>query len=161
MNDYTKSFTVNKPVAEIYTAITEHLADWWSNDLTGAAAHEGDSFTIAFGKTQKTFNITAAIPNKLVVWKCVEAYINMASLANKSEWVGTKLFWTLKSAGSGTTLTFLHEGLNQSFECYGVCENGWNVYLASLQAYLETGQGRPNLKKAVNHSLVDSKQPVS
>ncbi len=147
MNDYTKKITVNKAAADVYNAVTEHIADWWSNDLTGTAAHEGDSFNIAFGATRKTFNITAAIPSKLVVWKCVKAHINMATLTNKSEWVGTKLFWTITAASQGTTLTFLHEGLNDSFECYGVCEAGWNQFLASLQAYLETGKGKPHLKK--------------
>ena len=57
MNDYKKSFTVNRPIDEVYAAITENIADWWSNDLSGAAAHAGDSFNIAFGKTKKTFNI--------------------------------------------------------------------------------------------------------
>ena len=38
MTDYKKGITVNKPVNEVYRAITEHISDWWSNDLTGAAA---------------------------------------------------------------------------------------------------------------------------
>ncbi len=150
MNDYQKSFTVNKPTSEVYAAITEHISDWWSNDLTGAAARSGDSFTISFDKTSKTMDIVAAIPNKQVVWKCVKAYINMASLKNKAEWVGTKLIWTLSAADKGTTLTFLHEGLNQSFECYKVCEAGWDTFLASLQAYLATGKGAPFLKAKGN-----------
>ena len=148
MNDYQKSLTVNKPVSEVYAAITEHIAAWWSNDLAGAAAHEGDSFNIAFNQTRKTFDIAEAIPNKQVIWKCVKAYIDMASLENKSEWVGTTLIWTMSVADKGTTLTFLHEGLNQSFQCYNVCEAGWDYFLASLQAYLETGKGTPHLKDA-------------
>jgi hypothetical protein len=148
MNDYQKSITVNKPESEVYAAITEHIADWWSNDLTGTATGAGDSFNIAFDKTRKTFDIAEATPNKQVVWKCVKAYIDMASLGNKAEWLGTKLIWTLSAADRGTTLTFLHEGLNQSFECYTVCESGWDYFLASLQAYLTTGKGTPFLKTA-------------
>jgi uncharacterized protein YndB with AHSA1/START domain len=150
MNDYQKSITVNKPVSEVYAAITEHIPDWWSNDLTGAAARAGDSFIISFGKTRKTMDIAAAIPNKQVVWKCVEAYIDMPSLKNKAEWVDTRMIWTLGAADQSTTLTFLHEGLNQSFECYTVCEAGWDTFLASLQAYLTTGKGSPFLKAAGN-----------
>jgi uncharacterized protein YndB with AHSA1/START domain len=146
MNDYQKIMTVNKPVGEVYAAITEHIPDWWSNDLTGAAARTGDSFDIAFGDTRKTMDIVEAIPNEQVVWKCAKAYIDMASLKNKEEWVGTKMIWTLSDADQGTTLTFLHEGLNQSFECYDVCEIGWDTFLASLQAYLTTGKGMPFLK---------------
>jgi len=147
MTDYQKTLTINKPVSEVYNAITKHIADWWSNDLSGAAANVGDSFTIAFGKTQKRFNIIEAIPDEKVVWQCEKAYINMAALTNKSEWIGTKLYWALTPNGNATTLHFLHEGLNQSFECYDVCENGWNFFLASLQLYIETGTGKPNIKK--------------
>jgi hypothetical protein len=146
MNDYQKSITVNKPGNEVYAAITEHIADWWSNDLTGTAAHAGDSFNIAFNNTSKTFDIVEAIPNKRVVWKCVKAYIDMASLENKSEWVGTTLTWTLNSAEKSTILDFLHEGLNKSFECYNVCEAGWDYFLASLHIYLETDKGTPHIK---------------
>ena len=147
MKDYQKSFTVNEPVSEVYTAITRHIADWWSNDLSGAAAQAGDSFNIAFNNTRKTFQIAEAIPNERVVWKCIKAHIDMASLSNKSEWVGTTLIWTFAAEGQGTTLNFLHEGLNQSFECYDVCESGWDYFLTSLQLYLETGKGTPHLKK--------------
>ena len=156
MKDYQKSITVNKPVSEVYAAITEHIADWWSNDLSGIAAHTGNSFNIAFNQTRKTFEIVEAILNERVTWKCVKAYIDMASLENKSEWVGTTLIWTLSPANGGTTLTFLHEGLNQSFQCYNVCEAGWDYFLASLQAYLATGKGTPYLKAVEGKARVIS-----
>ena len=146
MNDYQKSITVNKPISEVYAAITEHIADWWSNDFTGAAARAGDSFDIAFGETRKTFDIEAAVTNEQVVWKCVKAYINNTSLQNKAEWVGTKMIWTFKADDQSTTLTFLHEGLNKNLECYKLCEAGWDMFLASLQVYLTTGKGTPFLK---------------
>lgn len=146
MKDYQKTMTVNNPLNEVYAAITGHIADWWSNDLGGAACHAGDSFNIAFNQTRKTFEITEAIPDTQVVWKCTQAYIDMASLENKSEWVGATLIWAMDSAEQGVTLTFLHKGLNQNFQCYNVCEAGWDYFLGSLQAYLETGKGTPHLK---------------
>jgi len=150
MNDYQKIIIVNTPTSEVYTAITKHISDWWSNDLTGAADCPGDSFTISFGGTRKTMNIVKAIPNEQVVWKCIEAYIDMPSLENKGEWAGTNLIWTLDAIDKSTTLTFLHEGLNHSFECYKVCEEGWDTFLASLLAYLTTGKGSPYLKATSN-----------
>ncbi len=158
MKDYQKTITVNKPVSEVYAAITEHISDWWSNDLTGAAAHAGNSFTIAFGETQKTFDIVEAVPNKQVVWKCVKAYIDMSSLQNKAEWVGTKMIWRLSAAHQSIALTFLHEGLNQSLECYMVCEAGWDTFLASLQAYLTTGKGTPFMKAPGNEDREEKKR---
>ena len=147
MNDYQKSIAVSKPPGDVYNAITQHVGEWWSNDLTGAAANVGDRFNIAFNQTKKTFEIIDALPNERVVWQCVKAHIDHASLNNKSEWVGTKLYWTLTPAADGTTVNFLHEGLNQSFECYGLCENGWNYFLQSLEAYINTGKGMPHIKK--------------
>ena len=84
----------------------------------------------------------------------------MASLKNKAEWVGTKMIWTLSSDDQATTLTFLHEGLNQSLECYTICEAGWDQFLASLHAYLTTGKGMPYLKAADNEDEAEKKQPV-
>ena len=150
MNDYQKTIAVNKPVNEVYTALTEDIAGWWSNDLSGAAAHVGDSFNIAFGKTKKTFNIVEAIPGERVVWECVKAYINNATLENKSEWVGTKMIWTLSGTEKNTVIHFLHEGLNKNLQCYDLCEAGWDMFLSSLETYLTTGKGSPYLKPAVN-----------
>ena len=146
MNNYQKNVTVNKSVSEIYTAITQHIQDWWSNDLAGAAERPGDRFTIAFGKTQKTFEILEAVPDERVVWKCVKAYINMASLTNKAEWEGTKMIWEVNPKKTGATLHFSHEGLTPDFECYNVCEAGWDTFLASLQSYINTGKGMPYQK---------------
>ena len=154
MKDYKKSIIVNKPVSAVYAAITEHIENWWSNDLTGTAARTGDSFTISFGKTRKMFSIEEATPDKQVIWKCVKAHIEMSSLKNKAEWVGTRLIWTLSTSGQLTTLSFLHEGLNPDFECYEMCEVGWNEFLVSLEVYLTTGKGKPFLKPEEDPSAV-------
>ena len=154
MKDYNKSIIINKPVSAVYAAITENIPNWWSNDLTGTAAHTGDSFTISFGKTRKTFNILQATPGKQVIWKCVKAHIDMPTLKNKAEWVGTRLIWTISVTGQVTTLNFLHEGLNPDFECYDMCEVAWNEFISSLEAYLTTGKGNPFLKPAEDPSVV-------
>ena len=157
MSDYQKTIAVNKPASEVYAAITKHISDWWSNDLAGAAVSAGDSFTISFGKTRKTFDIIEAVTNKRVIWECVKAYIDLPSLENKAEWVGTKLIWTLDATDQRTTLTFLHKDLNQSLECYKVCAAGWDEFLASLQTYLATGNGMPFMKSAGNQDWEEKK----
>ncbi|CAG4994626.1 hypothetical protein DYBT9275_01432 [Dyadobacter sp. CECT 9275] len=146
MNDYQKHMETDQSAAVVYAALTEHIQHWWSTDLTGAAAQAGDSFTIGFGETRKTFKILEATPCTRVVWTCTKAYIDLNSLQNKGEWVGTRLVWTLDDRGENTTLTFLHEGLSPDLECYTVCEDGWNTFLASLGDYLATGKGAPFLK---------------
>jgi hypothetical protein len=146
MQDYQRTITVGKPADEVYAAITEHIADWWSNDLSGAAATTGDSFTISFGKTQKTFSIVDAQQGQQVVWACNKAYIAHPDLNNKSEWEGTKIYWGLGQSETGTTIDFLHEGLNPQFECYGLCEAGWDQFLGSLAMFIATGKGMPYRK---------------
>lgn len=42
-----------------------------------------------------------------------------------------------------STLVFAHLGLTPQLECYGLCNVGWNQYLASLKRYLEEGTGMP------------------
>jgi hypothetical protein len=160
-NDYQKSITFSNPADEVYSAITEHIQDWWSDDFSGTAAQKGDQYTIAFGATQKTFEIAEAVPNQQVIWLCLKAYIDMNELKKKDEWVGTRLIWTIAGDDRGTTLTFLHEGLNQNFECYNVCEAGWDYFIASLQAYLTTGSGTPYLKQVAKLEWEEKKQKVS
>jgi len=36
-----------------------------------------------------------------------------------------------------------HFGLDPTLDCYGTCSRGWDHYLASLRAYVETGTGNP------------------
>ena len=122
MNDYQKSITVSNSPAEVYTAITLHIPDWWGDDFSGASAQVGDTYDIAFGNTKKTFEIEEAIPNKQVTWLCLKAYIDMETLEKKDEWIGTRISWTITEETDGTKLTMLHRGLNQSVECYDICE---------------------------------------
>lgn len=149
MNDYQKSITVSNTPAEVYQAITRHITDWWSDDLSGASAEKGDIYDIAFGNTKKTFEIAEAIPNQQVDWLCLKAYIDMDELEKKDEWVGTRIIWTITAEGNDTKLTMLHLGLNKSVACYDVCEPAWDYFMASIQAYLTTGVGTPYRKKVV------------
>jgi uncharacterized protein YndB with AHSA1/START domain len=141
--DYQKTITLNNPPGEVYAAITEHIPNWWSDDFSGAAAKKGDQYNIAFGETKKTFEVVEATPNRQVTWLCKKAYIDMDGLKKRDEWVGTHLSWTITQNDNGTTLTFLHEGLNKKFECYDICEPAWDYFIASLSSFLTTGSGTP------------------
>jgi len=28
-------------------------------------------------------------------------------------------------------------------QCFGICQDGWHLFLGSLQAYVDTGSGQP------------------
>lgn len=147
MSDYKKTIEVAKPIEEVYKAITIGIPDWWTNDFSGLASAIGDTFIVSFNKTTKTFEIADSVVNDHIIWLCTKAYIDMKTLSKKDEWEGTKLFWSLTPTNSGTKISFIHEGLTPAFECYNVCEDGWNYFLKSLEAYLNTEKGTPHLKK--------------
>jgi hypothetical protein len=152
MDDYQKTITVDNSAHEVYRALTQHIAGWWSDDLSGASSKTGDQFNIAFGETKKTFEITGAIPDKQVTWLCLKAYIDMHQLQRKDEWVDTRIIWTITNDNGATNLSMLHQGLNKSVECYDVCEPAWDYFMASIEAYLTTGAGTPIVKKMRNWS---------
>ena len=141
--DYQQILTVAQPPAVVYGALTAHIADWWSRDFKGDAALPGSSFDIAFGQTRKTFRITEAIPGQSIVWECLQAHIAHPALSDKAEWVGTKISWCLSAEETGTVIRFRHEGLQPRLECYEICEAGWDHFLGSLKAYIDTGKGVP------------------
>lgn len=146
MKDYQKSITLNCRPEEIYSALTQHIPAWWSDDFSGEAAKKDDQYNIAFGKTRKTFKIEEAVPDQRLSWLCTKAHIDLDSLKKKDEWVGTKIIWTIEPLGDHSSLTITHQGLNPGIECYDVCEPAWDYFMRSIQAYLTTGTGTPHLK---------------
>jgi hypothetical protein len=159
MKDYQKSITVNNTTQEVYTALTQHIPDWWSDDFAGAAANKGDQYNIAFGETRKTFEIAEAIPGQQITWLCLKAYIDMDDLKKKDEWVGTRISWTIAATGNKTTLTMQHKGLNKGVECYDVCEPAWDYFMKSIELFLTTGQGTPYHKAKAKLEWEEIEQP--
>lgn len=146
----TKDFTISKLVktspAEAFTAIAARIPDWWSRQFEGTAVETGQIFTVSFDSRNDTFKKIRTgklVQNKLVEWECIDAFINKDFLSNKKEWIGTKMIWNLEDATEGTKISFTHEGLTPDFECYEICNKGWNQFFTSLVKLLETGAGEP------------------
>jgi len=66
-------------------------------------------------------------------------------LTKNNEWVNTTIIFDLKgNDDTGTELSFTHEGLNKSLECFEICNERWGHFLQrSLKGFVETGQGEP------------------
>ena len=45
-------------------------------------------------------------------------------------------------------LRFRHEGLTPKLECFADCKSGWDHFIPSLAAYVETGRDNPNQSEA-------------
>lgn len=83
-------------------------------------------------------------PDREVRWVRTDAHIAMDRFRRKDEWVGTEIVFRLRPRGHGRTRPDVeHVGLVPTFECWGVCTDGWEPFLGSLQQFTGTGAGTP------------------
>jgi uncharacterized protein YndB with AHSA1/START domain len=73
-------------------------------------------------------------PAERVLWHVVEG---------PAEWMGTKLSFDLKQAGDYSIVLFKHGGWKEPTEHVHHCSTKWAIFLMSLKALVETGQGTP------------------
>jgi hypothetical protein len=141
---FRRVLQINAPAATVYRALTTQtgIEGWWTRTCT-IASEIGESSTVRFDKCFKTFRIDQLTPNESVRWHCTAAHIETdTQFANPAEWVGTSIHFRLETVGPATTqLTLEHIGLGPQFECYDLCRQGWDHFLASLKHYSETGVG--------------------
>ncbi|MES2900469.1 MAG: SRPBCC domain-containing protein [Pseudomonadota bacterium] len=145
MNHYQHTMTLKASPAAVYAALTtaEGLRAWWTEDCDIATAVGGE-LAFRFGAHHKEMRIERMVPCNEVQWLCTGAHIEVDSFTRKDEWVGTRIVFHLAQDGdSGTRVRFDHVGLVPAFECYGVCSEGWQHFLSSLEKYVETGHGTP------------------
>lgn len=142
--DFRTTLTIHSNTAACYRALTQEIPLWWSRSFEGRSGAVGDTFTVRFGDTHKTFTVEALETENHVAWLCTDSHLDLATLDNKSEWNGTRIVWKLTPMNQGLQLDVRHEGLTPQIGCYDACVQGWNHFLGkSLAAYLETGQGAP------------------
>ena len=144
MHDYAQQLILRASPSRVLAALTtiEGLASWWTQDCSGSC-EEGGSLRVGFGPHYKRMRVERLSAHE-VRWLCTAAHIAIDSFARKDEWVGTELIFRLQPVGEGgTQLDFEHRGLLPSFECYQVCSQGWQHFLASLQDFVDSGHGRP------------------
>jgi uncharacterized protein YndB with AHSA1/START domain len=136
--DYTATARVTASIDTVYEALTtlEGLTSWWT-PATGDAG-QGGTITFHFGPEAKAvMQVEAADPATGVRWLNTECIV--------ADWVGTRQSFALKALpDGGTEIRFQHHGLTPKLPCYGDCKNGWDHFVPSLAAYVETGTGSPN-----------------
>lgn len=138
--NYSKKIAYKTTPEILFQATTQSLELWWGKTDT-AVAKVGDEFRTSFGKAFWEFKISELVPNEKVTWECVDGQPEF-----EHEWVGTKLHWNISTDGNETHLSFTHEGLTPSFECYDVCAPTWDMFIStSLKSFVETGKGMPHL----------------
>jgi len=141
--NFTTSLIVNKTTKDVYEAILNPRA-WWSVEIEGDADKINDVFDYHFEDVHRCkIKIVELVPNEKVVWYILDNDFNFTK--DKTEWVDTKVIFEISEVDGQAQLTFTHDGLVPSYECYEACYQGWTHYIkSSLQKYITTGTGEPN-----------------
>lgn len=140
-SDFTTTITVDNSAQEVFYAI-KNVRGWWQGEVTGHSHQLNDEFEyrmkdIHFSKQK----VVELVPNQKVVWLVTDS--NLSFTKTKNEWTGTKIVFEITEANDKIILTFTHQGLIPSFECYGGCSNGWSKLIQeSLFSLITTGKGK-------------------
>jgi uncharacterized protein YndB with AHSA1/START domain len=140
--DYQSRLMLAASADAVFDALTtvEGLAAWWT-PVTGDGL-AGGLLTFSFGPaSQAVMRVDAAERGAGVRWTNLACQVE--------DWVGTTLHFDIEATPEGgTELRFRHAGLTPRLECFSDCESGWDHFIPSLRAYVETGAGNPNQSAA-------------
>jgi uncharacterized protein YndB with AHSA1/START domain len=159
--DFTTSFTVDRTPEQVFAAITD-VRGWWSEEVVGQTAEQGDMFRFEVPGVHRTVQtLTEVVPGRKVVWHVSDSWIGFVH--DKSEWDDTDIVFDISTAEDGrTALRFTHTGLTPAVECYDACSSAWSAYmLGSLRDLILTGKGDPYRagggfdSETAKHAVVD------
>ena len=137
-NIYIRDIIISNTPDAAYRAITSEFDKWWTAG-SRPVNEVGDEITFRFDTTYWTMRVIRLIPNEKVEFECIQAHHFHEGLPESilKEWEGTKLKWKIEEHGDKIKISFVHEGLNSSLNCYDICEQGWDHYFVNcLKNYL-------------------------
>jgi hypothetical protein len=129
------SLTPAPDVARAALDSLDGISAWWGPASGSAAA--GGHLSVDFDEGRIVDVVVGSVEARRVEWTVTGA-------PHTPEWVGTTISFELVPSGAGTQLRFRHAGLTPRLDCYDFCFAGWAHFLASLMAYVNTGQGHPH-----------------
>jgi Activator of Hsp90 ATPase homolog 1-like protein len=138
--DYTTMLVVDQSATEVFNAIN-NVRGWWQGQITGSTDKLNDEFIYEMSPHHlSTQKVVEMVPNKRIVWLVTESQINF--VANKNEWLHTKIIFDITTSNNQTTLSFTHQGLIPANECYSNCSGAWEQLInKSLLSLITTGKG--------------------
>lgn len=138
---YTATITVAAAPRAAFDAIND-VAGWWGR-ITGATTAVGDEFVyVVPGLHYSGFRVVDLVPERRVEWLVTGSYLDFVE--DKQEWNGTTARFKIEPAGEGSRITFTHQGLESTHECFEICSNAWGMFIrGSLKQFIETGVGAP------------------
>ena len=138
--DFSTTISVDNTPTEVFAAIN-NVRGWWQGEIKGNTDKLNDEFTYEMQPYHLSKQkIIELIPGKKVAWLVTESRINF--VADKNEWLDTKISFDISTLENGTKLTFTHQGLVPAIECYGGCSGAWEQLVQkSLFNLITTGKG--------------------
>lgn len=145
MASYVASVLVQADRQATFEAVAsaDGVRKWWTPLVAGDDA-EGGEMRLAFAGLDEQIVLQVDRLNVPfgVDWTCV-AHTDLP------EWAGTRMHFEFIAVDDKTTLiTFAHFGLHPGLQCFDHCKVGWDHFLKSLVALLETGAGYPYVGRA-------------
>lgn len=143
---YSKTITTAATTDHAFNAI-QNFRGWWNEGIDGNTDQLNEVFFYYYKDIHLCkMKLIEAVASKKLVYEVTENEFNF--IADKTEWVGSKLIFEISPEGEKTKVKFTHEGLTPDDECYEVCNDAWNGYISnSLKNYIEIGKGNPNPKE--------------
>lgn len=141
MSDLTHTITVEATPEEAYDAIVDVRSWWGATNIVGRTDQVGGDWYYLVPDIHYSKQRTAElVPGERVTWEFTDGHLDF--IEDKGEWIGTTARFDISAEADGTRITFTHEGLAASDECYDVCYDAWRHYVAeSLRKRIETGEG--------------------
>jgi uncharacterized protein YndB with AHSA1/START domain len=155
ITDYQKTIRVQAPAEALFDALTtaSGLSAWWT-EATGSGDTDGELSFFMSAPDPLLIHVDEATRPTSVRWTVTECSF-------EPDWVGTRPTFTVTPVeGGASELEFRHHGLTNELECIDMCTAGWDHYLASLRAYVETGHGNPRGSDADNARRVSNDPSV-
>ena len=133
---FSTSVPINASSERVFDALTtlEGLRGWWTPAVSGSA-RAGGELRFRFDGVDELIRmrVDAITPPKDVSWTCLEHSGNPG-------WTGSTVRFRLGAAPRGCTLSISHVGIPAA-----QVRAGWEHFLSSIRAYVETGAGQPYL----------------
>src|SRR5437879_3697989 len=105
--NYDKTIIVNVSAEEAIKKISQ-INLWWATNVQGDTKNLDDVFTVRFGKTFSTIQITEIIPDKKILWSILNSSLPL--FKDEKIWNGTKMVWEISSSNRATEITMTHVG---------------------------------------------------
>ena len=134
---------------QLFAMLTEEslLSKWWLKGARiEAKAGAIGSFPLSDGLHQITMRVSELIPDKKVVWQCLNHKF--------SEWKDTELSFEIFEEPSGLILRFRHSGWKATDGVFGKTSYYWaSLYLQNLKRLLEVESARDGKNERINFGV--------